>query len=78
MLLRMKRKYMLFLPESICQELKIFRGDRLHASVEDGKIILCPDVQSSRASEDLRENGRKGRILMFGSVSDAFDEADFD
>jgi len=79
MLLQVKGKNMLFLPKSICQELKILRGNQLHASVEDGKIILRPDVQSSRESSgDLRENGRKGRILMFGSVLEAFDEDDFE
>lgn len=79
MLLQVKGKNMLFLPKSICQQFKILRGDQLHASVEDGKIVLRPEVRSSRKSSgELRENGRKGRILMFGFASEAFDEADFD
>jgi antitoxin component of MazEF toxin-antitoxin module len=83
MLLQVKGKNMLVLPKNICQELGIFKGDQLHASVEGGKIILRPAAQFSRNkaaedSRDLRKDGRKSRILMFGSVVEAFDESDFD
>jgi bifunctional DNA-binding transcriptional regulator/antitoxin component of YhaV-PrlF toxin-antitoxin module len=74
MLVHVEGNNKLVLPDSICQELGISTGDRLNASIKEGRIVLQP---MKGDAEEPPKNGR-GRILMFGSASEAFDEADFD
>ncbi len=73
MLVKMIGNNKLILPGSICRKLGISSGDELRASVRGGKIILEP---SDPHGSDGRGDG-KARILMFGKVSEAFDEEDF-
>ncbi len=77
MLVKIEKDNKLALPERICHELGISKGDRFYASIKEGKIILRPSNHQNRGADESRKNG-KGRILMFGSASEAFDEADFD
>ncbi len=77
MLVKIEKNNKLALPERICHELGISKGDSLYASIKEGKIVLRPSNHENREEDDSRKNG-KGRILMFGSASEAFDEADFD
>ncbi len=77
MLVKIEKNNKLALPERICQELGISKGDRFHASIKEGKIVLRPSNRQNRNEDESGKNG-KGRILMFGSASEAFGEADFD
>ncbi len=76
MLVKIEKNNKLALPERICQELGISKGDRFYASVQEGKIVLRPSNHRNR-EEDQSTKNTKRRILMFGSASEAFDEADF-
>jgi AbrB family looped-hinge helix DNA binding protein len=76
MLVKIEKNNKLVLPDRICREFGISKGDRFHVSIREGKIVLRPGNQQNRNAGESRENG-KGRILMFGSASEAFDEADF-
>ncbi len=76
MLVKIEKNNKLALPERICLELEISKGDRFYASVQGGKIVLRPSNHQSR-DEDQSTPNTKRRILMFGSASEAFDEADF-
>lgn len=77
MVVKVERDHKLVLPDGICQRLGICMGDRLKASVKGGRIVLQPIHHQGKDAEESSKNGR-GRILMFGSASEAFDEADFD
>jgi AbrB family looped-hinge helix DNA binding protein len=77
MLVKIEKNNKLALPERICHELGISKGDRFHISIKEGKIALRPSNYQHRDEDKSQKNG-KGRILMFGSASEAFDEADFD
>jgi len=77
MLVKIEKNNRLALPEKICHELGITKGDRFYASIKEGKIVLRPSTQQNRDEDESRKNGKE-RILMFGSASEAFDEADFD
>ncbi len=82
-MIHVRRKNVLVLPKEVCQELRILSGDMFHLSVEDGQIILRRGPQTFTAKErkDLQvvqQEKRKVRILKFVSVSEAFDESDFD
>jgi bifunctional DNA-binding transcriptional regulator/antitoxin component of YhaV-PrlF toxin-antitoxin module len=76
MLVKVKRNQKLVLPESICRELGISTGDWLKASVKEGRIVLQRVDHQGRDTEACSRNGG-GRILMFGTVSEAFYEEDF-
>ena len=76
MLVKIEKNNKLALPERICHELGICKGDRFYASVQGGKIVLRPSNHQGR-EEDQSTKYMKRRILMFGSASEAFDEADF-
>jgi bifunctional DNA-binding transcriptional regulator/antitoxin component of YhaV-PrlF toxin-antitoxin module len=77
MLVKVERNQKVVLPESICRKLGISTGDRLKASVKEGRIVLqCVDHQEGD-TDGCSNNGR-GRILMFGTASEAFYEDDFD
>ena len=76
MLVKVERNQKLFLPDSICQELGISTGDKLKASIKEGRIILQPVDQQESDAKGFPKNG-KGRIVMFGTASEAFDEEDF-
>ncbi len=77
MLVKIEKNNKLALPERICHELGISKGDGFYASIKEGKIVLRPSNRQNRNEDESGKNG-KGRILMFGSASEAFDEADFD
>jgi len=77
MLVKIEKNNKLALPERICHELRISKGDRFYASIKEGKIVLRPSHHQNRDADQSRKN-EKGRILMFGSASEAFDEVDFD
>ena len=77
MLVKIEKNNKLALPERICYELGISKGDRFHVSLEDGKIVLRPSNHGNRGEDESRKNAKR-RILMFGSASEAFDEVDFD
>jgi len=77
MLVKIEKNNKLALPERICHELGISKGDRFHVSIKEGKIVLRPSNHRNRDEDKSQRNG-KGRILMFGLASEAFDEADFD
>jgi bifunctional DNA-binding transcriptional regulator/antitoxin component of YhaV-PrlF toxin-antitoxin module len=76
MLVKVERNQKLALPDSICEKLGISKGDRLRASIKEGRIILQPVSQQESDPQGYRKNG-KGRIVMFGTASEAFDEEDF-
>ncbi len=76
MLVKIEKNNKLALPERICHELRISRGDRFYASVQAGKIVLRPSNRQNRDEDQSRKNTKR-RILMFGSASEAFDDADF-
>ncbi len=76
MLVKVKRNQKLVLPESICRELGISAGDSLKASVKEGRIVLQRVDHKDGDIEACSRNGR-GRILMFGTASEAFYEEDF-
>ncbi len=76
MFVKVKRNQKLVLPESICRELGISTGDSLKASVKEGRIVLQRVDHQDGDTEACSRNGR-GRILMFGTVSEAFYEEDF-
>jgi bifunctional DNA-binding transcriptional regulator/antitoxin component of YhaV-PrlF toxin-antitoxin module len=77
MLVKVKRNQKVSLPDNICQELGISTGDRLDASIQRGRIVLQPVDQQDGDTDECSKNGR-GRILMFGAASEAFDNEDFD
>lgn len=77
MLVKVKRNQKVVLPDSICHELGISTGDKLKASVKEGRIVLQPVDQQDGDTDECSKNGR-GRILMFGAASEAFDNEDFD
>ena len=77
MLVKIEKNNTLALPDRICHELGISKGDTFHVSIKEGKIVLRPSNHQNRDADESRNNG-KGRILMFGSASEAFDEVDFD
>jgi len=77
MLVKVQRNQKVFLPDNICQELGISTGDRLKASVKEGRIVLQPVDHQDGDTDGCSKNGR-GRILMFGAASEAFDNEDFD
>ena len=77
MLVKVERNQKVFLPDNICQELGISSGDRLKASVEEGRIVLQRVDHQDGETDGCSNNGR-GRILMFGAASEAFDNEDFD
>ncbi len=77
MLVKVKRNQKVVLPDSICHELGISTGDRLKASVKEGRIVLQRVDRQDGETDGCSKNGR-GRILMFGAVSEAFDNEDFD
>jgi bifunctional DNA-binding transcriptional regulator/antitoxin component of YhaV-PrlF toxin-antitoxin module len=76
MLVKIEKNNKLALPDRICQELGISKGDRFYASIKEGRIVLRPDHHQNRDTDKSRKNG-KGRILMFGTASEAFDDEDF-
>lgn len=76
MLVKVERNQKLFLPDRLCKELGISAGGKLKASVKEGRIILQPVDQQESHAKGFPKNGR-GRIVMFGTVSEAFDEEDF-
>ena len=77
MLVKIDKNNKLALPERICHELRNSKGDRFYASIKEGKIVLRPTNRQNGDEDKFGKNG-KGRILMFGPASEAFDEADFD
>jgi len=77
MLVKVKRNQKLVLPDSICQELGICTGDRLKASVKEGRVVL-QRVDRQDGDTDGCSKNRRGRILMFGTASEAFGDEDFD
>jgi bifunctional DNA-binding transcriptional regulator/antitoxin component of YhaV-PrlF toxin-antitoxin module len=77
MLVKVQRNQKLVLPESICRKLGISTGDRLKASVKEGRIVLQRVDHQGAEAKGPSKNGR-GRILMFGTASEAFYEDDFD
>jgi len=77
MLVKVKGNQKVVLPDSICQELGISTGDRLKASIKEGRIVLQPIHHQGKDAEESSKNGR-GRILMFGTASEAFEDEDFD
>lgn len=77
MLVKVEGNQNVVLPDSICQELGISTGDRLDASIQRGRIVLQPVDQQDGDTDECSKNGR-GRILMFGAASEAFDDEDFD
>jgi bifunctional DNA-binding transcriptional regulator/antitoxin component of YhaV-PrlF toxin-antitoxin module len=77
MLVKVKRNQKVVLPDSICHELGISTGDRLKASVKEGRIVLQRVDHQEGETDGCSKNGR-GRILMFGAASEAFDNEDFD
>jgi AbrB family looped-hinge helix DNA binding protein len=77
MLVKIEKNNKLALPNRICHELGISKGDRFYVSIKEGKIVLRPSNHPNREPDESRKNG-KGRILMFGSTSEAFDDEDFD
>ena len=77
MLVKVKRNQKVVLPDSICHELGISTGDRLKASVNEGRIVLQRVDHQDGETDGCSKNGR-GRILMFGAASEAFDNEDFD
>jgi bifunctional DNA-binding transcriptional regulator/antitoxin component of YhaV-PrlF toxin-antitoxin module len=77
MLVKVERNQIVILPDSICQRLGISTGDKLRASIKEGRIVLQPLDHQDRDTDASTKNGRR-RILMFGSASEAFDESDFD
>jgi len=77
MLVKVERNQKLVLPDSICQELGISTGDRLKASIKEGRIVLQRIDHQDGGTHGCSKNGR-GRILMFGTASEAFDDEDFD
>ncbi len=76
MLVKIEKNNKLALPERICHELRISKGDRFYASIQGGKIVLRPSNRQNRDEDQSRKNTKR-RILMFGSASEAFDDADF-
>ena len=78
MLVKIEKNNKLALPERICHELRISKGDKFYACIKEGKIVLRPSSNRKNGDEDKSGKNGKGRILMFGSASEAFDEADFD
>jgi len=77
MVIKVESDHKLVLPDSICQRLGICIGDRLKASVKEGRIVLQPIHPQGKDGEESPKNGR-GRILMFGTASEAFEDEDFD
>lgn len=77
MLVKIEKNNKLALPDRICQELGISKGDRFYASIKEGKIVLRPSNHQNRDADKSRKNGKE-RIVMFASASEAFDEVDFD
>jgi bifunctional DNA-binding transcriptional regulator/antitoxin component of YhaV-PrlF toxin-antitoxin module len=77
MKVKVESDHKLVLPDSICQRLGICKGDRLKAFVKEGKIVLQPIHHQGKDVEESSKNGR-GRILMFGTASEAFEDEDFD
>jgi bifunctional DNA-binding transcriptional regulator/antitoxin component of YhaV-PrlF toxin-antitoxin module len=76
MVVKVEANNKLVLPESICQRLGISTGDRLKASIKERRIVLQPVDPRDGAEDGSPKNGR-GRILMFGTASEAFYEDDF-
>ena len=77
MKVKVERDHKLVLPDSICQRLGICMGDRLKASVKGRRIVLQPIHHQGEDAKESSKNGR-GRILMFGTASEAFEDEDFD
>ena len=77
MLVKVEGNQKVVLPDSICQELRISTGDRLKASVKEGRVVLQRVDYQDGDTDKCSKNGR-GRILMFGTDSEAFDDEDFD
>jgi bifunctional DNA-binding transcriptional regulator/antitoxin component of YhaV-PrlF toxin-antitoxin module len=77
MLVKVEGNQKVVLPDSICQELGISTGDTLKAAIIGGKIVLQPVDQQDGDIDVCSKNGR-GRILMFGTASETFDDEDFD
>ena len=77
MLVKVEGNQKVVLPDSICQELGISTGDRLKASIKEGRIVL-QRVDPQDGDTDGRSKNGRGRILMFGTASEAFEDDDFD
>jgi AbrB family looped-hinge helix DNA binding protein len=77
MLVKVERNQKLALPDTICEKLGISTGDRLRVSTKEGRIVLQPVHQQGGNADESSKNGR-GRILMFGTASEAFCDEDFD
>ncbi len=77
MLVKVEGNQKVVLPDSICQELGISTGDRLKATIKEGKIVLQRVDQQDGDTDGCSKNGR-GRILMFGTASEAFEDEDLD
>jgi bifunctional DNA-binding transcriptional regulator/antitoxin component of YhaV-PrlF toxin-antitoxin module len=77
MLVKVEGNQKVVLPDSICQELGISTGDRLKASIKGGRIVLQRLDHQDGDTDGCSKNGR-GRILMFGTASEAFEDEDFD
>ena len=77
MLVKVERNQKLVLPDSFCQKLRISVGDRLKASIKEGRIVLQPINHQGANADGPSKNGR-GRILMFGTASEAFYKEDFE
>lgn len=57
-----KDKYEVLIPASVMRRARIKVGDRLDASVEDGKITLTPKSALERGIEEGLDDLKRGRV----------------
>ena len=72
---RVKQKYQVTIPTSVRMAMNIHEGDTLEARVEEGKIVLVPQVVSDRSHS--QHNTRPSLLSMIGANKNSglFDSA---
>ena len=72
---RVKQKYQVTIPTSVRKAMNIHEGDTLEAKVEEGRIVLVPQVVSDRGY--TQHEAKPSLLSMIGANKDSglFDSA---
>ena len=66
---RVKNKYQVTIPTSLRKAMDISEGDTLEAKVEDGKIILIPQLLVDKHRQNIKS--KSSLMSMIGSNKDS-------
>ena len=66
---RVKNKYQVTIPTSLLKAMDISEGDTLEAKVEDGKIILIPQLLVDKHRQNIKS--KSSLMSMIGSNKDS-------